>query len=257
MRMITLICLGAACLLAAAPAASRAQSGYALEFDGDDDWVEISDPLDVTGPLTLEGWFRVDTFDGGRIMSNRTGSDGYEIDVMSNGSLRFTTGAYARCMSSISSRLGEWVHFAVTWEGPTGGEIRMYVDGELVQTESLEDPIVSSAGNLAIGCSGSGSYFFDGAIDEIRIFDAVVDGTVIREWMTRRIGPGHPDYAHLQGAWSFEEGSGQATAGEVAGRDGRLGDEAVADAADPLWVNSGMVGVTSSTWGGLKGIYRP
>jgi hypothetical protein len=30
-----------------------AQSGYALEFDGIDDRVVVSDPINITGPLTL------------------------------------------------------------------------------------------------------------------------------------------------------------------------------------------------------------
>ncbi|MBU0740983.1 LamG domain-containing protein [bacterium] len=257
MRTAGWIGLGAAMVLGLAAGGTWAQSGYALEFDGIDDRVTVSDPVNATGPLTLEAWIRPDAFDGGRILSNRDAANGYEIDINSLGSLRFTINGGARGMLDISQYLGQWVHLAVTWEGPAGGDIDIYANGEAEAAYYYTGTMSDATGSLAIGISGWGTYPFDGAIDEIRVFDTVVGQEAIRTWMTRRIGPGHPDYAHLQGAWSFEEGSGQVAAGSVLGRDGQLGNETGTDAADPAWIGSGMVGTTRSTWGGVKEIYRP
>ena len=49
---------------------SVADSGYALEFDGIDDWVEVADPVYFTGPMTLEVWIRPDAFAAAGIISN-------------------------------------------------------------------------------------------------------------------------------------------------------------------------------------------
>ena len=235
-----------------------AQSGYALEFDGIDDRVTVSDPVNVTGPLTLEAWIRPDAFDGGRILSNRNASNGYEMDINTSGYLRFTIDGIVRGDVDITSHLGQWVHVAVTWAGPYGGGIILYVNGEMEAIDTFADTMTDATGTLEIGIAAWGDYFsFNGAIDEPRIFDTVVDWETIQVWMTRRIDPGHPDYAHLQGAWSFEDGSGQVATGVISGLDGQLGNEVTADDADPAWIDSGMVGTTWWSWGEVKEAYRP
>ena len=244
-------------VLGVAAGGAWAQSGHALEFDGSDDRVLISDPVNLTGPLTLEAWIRGDAFNGGRILSDRDAANAYELDVDSSGMLRFITNGSIVGMVNISAHLGQWVHVAVTWAGSAEGDLVMYVDGEAELNGYYWGAIIDATANLVIGNTPNGSFPFDGAIDEVRIFDNVVGQEAIRVWMTRRIDAGHPDHAHLQGAWSFEDASGQVATCAVPGRDGQLGSDAGADAADPAWIDSGMVGTTRSTWGGVKAGYRP
>jgi hypothetical protein len=217
------------------------ESGYALEFDGVDDRVEVSDEVNVTGPLTVEAWIRADEWRG-RIAD----CTGYMLDVY-GGQLRFATDNYVRAQADISAYLGEWVHVAATWEGPSGGGIVLYVNGAAVNVSSFTGVMTWPAFPLIIGSDG-GPNPFHGAIDEVRVFDAALAGSVIRDWKNRRIGPEHPDYAHLQGAWSFEVGAGQIVIGAVPGRDGQLGAEAGVDAADPTWITSGMGARSLRAW---------
>jgi hypothetical protein len=255
MRMSSWMGIVATVTIGVAAGGAVAQSGYALEFDGDDDRVVVADPVNVTGPLTLEAWIRCDAFDGGRILSNRNAANGYEMDIDASGWLRFTIDGSVKCHHDITAHLGEWIHVAVTWAGPGDGSIVMYLDGETLTTDSFAGTMSDATGILAIGMAAWDQYTFSGAIDEPRIFDTVVDGDTIRTWMNRRIDPGHPDYAHLRGAWCFEDGAGQVAACEVAGLDGQLGTDAGEDAADPAWVASGMVEMTRSTWGEVKETY--
>jgi len=246
--------LGAA--LGAVAGGAWAQVGHALDFDGTDDWVMVDDPVNVTGPLTLEAWIRCDVADGGRIVSNRFGPNGYEMDVSSSNRLRFTVNGSAEGGCDITAHVGEWTHVAVTWEGPSTGAIVIYVNGEIEDENSRTLPMTDATSHLAVGVAAWGSYFFDGAIDEVRVFDTVLDQETIRVWMTRRIDAGHPQYAHLQAAWSFEENGGQVAVDLVSGLEGRLGDAPEADDGDPAWVASGMVARENATWGEMKALYR-
>lgn len=256
--MMKHVLTGVAMLLLAATAFAGGgdRDGSALQFDGVDDYVQIPDPIAATGPLTLECWVRADEFTGGRIMSNRDTSDGYEVDIVPDGRLRFTVNGNVYADADISAHLGEWIHVAVTWEGPVTGAIHIYVDGDLVTDGFETTAMVPTPANLTIGRPAwVDLYFFHGAIDEVRVFDTVVSQENIRIWMTRLIGPDHPDYAHLVGAWSFEDGSGQVAAGEVPGTDGQLGSTSGVDADDPTWITSGMVATQAATWGAVKTLF--
>ena len=237
-------------------AAATAQPGSALDFDGDD-YVEVSDPIDLRDAFTVEAWIRPDAFDGGRFVSNRL-TGGYEMDVVSGGMLRFTLNYTVRAQADISAHLGSWIHVAATWAGPVVGDIVIYVNGEIAATESSSDPIMDPAATLCIGRQPNSFNHFDGGIDEVRIFSAVLDQETIAVWSTRVIGAGHPYYAQLEAAWSFEEGSGQAVAdsGGVGGRDGVLGSTPGADTTDPTWITSGMVAMEEMSFGELKALFR-
>ncbi len=246
--------LAAALLLAAVSAA--AQSGTALDFDGGD-YLEIADSVDVRGPLTIEAWIRPDSMDGGRFISNRSGG-GYEMDVVADGRVRFTLNGSVAGSMNISAHVGSWVHVAATWAGPAGGDIVLYVNGAEAGTSFTTVTVDAPASVLRIGAQPGGNYRFDGGIDDVRVYSAVVDPATIAQWRTRAMGPSHPYYAQLEGAWSFEEGSGQTVAnlGPVAGRDGTLGSGSGVDDADPAWIDGGFVGNQDLTMSRLKVLFR-
>lgn len=237
--------------------AATAQPGNALDFQGAQ-YVEVPDPIDLSGPITLEAWIKADAFDGGRIISNRDSGNGYEMDVIPSGFLRFTLNGTARGMCDISGHLGIWTHVAVTWAGPVDGAIVIYVDGEVAANDYWAGADETATGFFYIGQAAWGAYPFNGAIDEVRVFSTVVSPETIKVWSTRHIDAGHPDYASLEGAWNFEEGSGQVAA-NVTGdtsRDGQLGSTSGPDAEDPVWIVSGVVAVEPMTFGEVKALYR-
>jgi hypothetical protein len=146
---------------------------------------------------------------------------------------------------------------AATWEGPIGGDVVLYVNGEVAAISSTTAEVEDATANLTIGRGAWEWYTFNGAIDEPRIFETVVDGSVIRTWMTRRIDAGHPAFAHLRGAWSFEEAAGQVAVNAVAGLNGQLGTSGAVDDGDPAWIVSGMVAAEQWSWSEIKEAYRP
>jgi hypothetical protein len=245
-------CLVTLALLMAASGA-MAQPGGSLDFDGGD-YVEIADPIDLGGPLTLEVWIHPDAFDGGRIISNRGG--GYEIDTVSDGRVRFTINSSVRASANISAHLGTWVHIAVTWAGPVDGDVILYVNGEVAATSTSTNEIDPPAGVFRIGSQPSNSWHFDGGIDEVRVFSTVVDPSTIALWQTRHMASDHPNYAQLEGAWSFEDGSGQVAQDLLGVRNGTLGSESGADDADPTWALGGLVANENMSLGDIKLLFR-
>jgi hypothetical protein len=257
MRLADWIGLLAAAMFLLAAHGVAEGADYALEFDGVDDYVSVPDTIAVTYPMTLEAWIRADFVDG-RILSERGGNDGFELDLDSAGELRFTINSSVACSTDFLPYVGQWVHVAAVWEGLGDWTVRLYINGVPIQPWSQLEAMNPPTANLKIGCGNSyaGNYF-DGAIDEVRIFDTAVAPETIAEWMHREISSEHPDFAHLKAAWSFNEGSGQSASSMVGspGCDGRLGNDAGGDDADPAWIPSGAVATQAITWGRTKALY--
>lgn len=76
---------------------------------------------------------------------------------------------------------GQWVHFAGTWSGTTA---RVYVDGVLKGSITISGPLVASTGMLRIGgLVSSGNRYFDGSMDEVRIYDRALSQSEIQDDM--------------------------------------------------------------------------
>jgi YD repeat-containing protein len=69
-----------------------------------------------------------------------------------------------------------WSHVALVSDGE---DMRLFVNGKVVDTENAATP-PSTEGALQIGGDSWGEYF-DGAIDEVRLYDRALDGEEIRE----------------------------------------------------------------------------
>lgn len=237
-----------------------------LNFDGIDDQVTVSDPVQLLGPLTLEAWVKVETAtNGGRILSNRNGSEGWEIDIYDPGSgdpqLRFTIGGFVRLSATFPrSLIGTWAHIATSWEGPVGGEHVLYINGTPVNTGANTTPVTPTTELFRIGVTGSAGFgFFHGSIDEVRVWNTVIDPATMVAWFGRPLDLSHPAYANLYGYWNLDEGAGQAAASQVNNLAlvGNLGTQAGADASDPTWETATPLPAERSTFGGIKaGPYR-
>jgi hypothetical protein len=95
----------------------------------------------------------------------------------------------------------EWVHVAATWDGST---IRLYVDGELADTETATSPPATGEGSLKMGCDGPDGQF-TGQIDEVRVYNRALNGAEVGSDMEA------PIQTPKQGpvaAYSFDEGTG-------------------------------------------------
>lgn len=165
---------------AADPSWVSGRTGTALSFDGSDDHVEgpSADTLPVGTGLTLTAWIRTGDANAGDgnaqgIVDTQESSDhGYRLAV-EGGTVEF--GLYAGddgagfTELNSNSRVddGAWHHVAGTWNGT---HMQVYVDGQQDGTATQSD-LSESTQSLFIGVRDVTSGFFDGTIDEVRIYN--------------------------------------------------------------------------------------
>jgi Concanavalin A-like lectin/glucanases superfamily len=184
-----------------------------LDFDGVDDYVSIPDDnsLDVTDEITILVWVKPYSFTdnsyGGIIHKGYSGdpaqATAYGLCVnYSTDQPRFflsTADGYGQSLIGNSSLLiDKWQHIAVTYKS---GDARIYRNGFLdASTTSITGAISTSTNSLTIGKRSS--FYFDGQMGEMAIYDKVLTEQEIKE------------YCEQGGHWSMNEGSGTVSADE-------------------------------------------
>jgi hypothetical protein len=112
----------------------------------------------------------------------------------------------SNAISSGPITLGTWYHAALQYD-KTNQVQRLYINGVLKGTNSVD---VSDAlqANLFFGSRQGGSFFLNGSIDEIRIWNTVLTQTEIRDWMCRKLTPLHPQWNSLLSYYRMDEATG-------------------------------------------------
>ena len=159
---------------------SYSQGGsYALDFDGSNDYVEVSGYTGVTGTSsrTVELWVKTSSY--GMISYWGTNSCGWRFGLRINsiadygtlGALKVEIGCgYKSGTTDLTD--GNWHHLAVAFAtGGSADDFILYVDGNQESTSSLDRVFnTQSSSNVKIGYWDE---YFNGQFDEVRIWDDV------------------------------------------------------------------------------------
>ena len=175
--------------------------GAALNFDGTNDLVTVNDAnvLDLTTGMTLEAWVNPDVAPSNwrSIIAKERASNSltYQLTAGSNSSNRPATRIYAGgAVRSLpgGTRLtaGTWVHLASTYDGTS---MRLFVNGVQVATQAQTGAITATTNQLRIGGSTTMSQYFDGRVDEVRIYARALTAAEIQTDMVTPITPLAPD----------------------------------------------------------------
>src|SRR5262249_12628960 len=99
----------------------------------------------------------------------------------------------------------------------------IYVDGTAASTFTATSDLVHvGTQQVRIGNRESDNSFFDGMIDEVRLWSIARSAADIQCDRSRRIEPDHPDYAALTALWRFDEASGTTATDQKLLHDGTL-----------------------------------
>ncbi|KXK40425.1 MAG: exo-alpha-sialidase [Saprospiraceae bacterium] len=194
------------------------QTGKALFLDGAGDYMTVADHTDLNikkgESFTLTCWVKTSTsIDYHRIVSKRGGSaasnSGFEMIIQSGTgnlgiNLRSTSGTNAGPpfgTTTISD--GKWHHVAMVVNAAAHTS-KIYVDGKLDQTNNsnaIGAESFQNATSLNIGASAEPSFYWNGWLDEIRIWKKALSDNEILKDLTQTVTETEPD---IVAAWNFE-----------------------------------------------------
>jgi hypothetical protein len=165
--------------------------GRGLTFNGAGDVVTIGDaaPLHLTTGMTLEAWVNLGASGNWRtaILKEQTGALSYALYVNSDTnrpSGHVTTSAETDTRGSAAVATGAWTHLAVTYDG---ANLRLYVNGAQVSSKAVTGTISTTAQPLRLGGNGVWGEYFQGTLDEVRVYNRALTTLEVQGDMGRAV----------------------------------------------------------------------
>ncbi len=151
----------------------------ALQFDGQDDYVEVgSVGIDGMDRRTLAGWAKASTTEipaetgvFGFIPDGTTDGTYFDVEVDDAGNYVVNVQGLVAIFGAVDT---QWHHFALTYDG---GEGSWYLDGQFIDSLAGE---LGTLDQVRIGARLSNSKYFPGLVDDIRIYNRVLTEAEIR-----------------------------------------------------------------------------
>lgn len=153
-----------------------------LDFDGRNDYGQANGILGGLNEASLMAW--VDLHAGFSAEGVIVGQDKFHIQVNSNKQLQAIVNGYTLTSSTVLNT-NQWYHVAAVYRN---GQLQLYVNGQLVNSMAISGSIVTDATPLTLGKSpNSLTRFFNGKIDEVRIFKVALSVTQLQRMVYQEI----------------------------------------------------------------------
>ncbi len=159
---------------------SAGKIGGAIEFDGDDDYVEIGreSNFDIADQITVSAWIKVNQFNKEWQAVIAKGDSAWRIQrIQNNNALEFAcsglkipSGApWGNLYGERNVNDGQWHHIAGIYDG---SKMYLYIDGTVDTSQPASGRINTNDEPVFIGenSENTGRYW-DGLIDDVRIYN--------------------------------------------------------------------------------------
>jgi len=178
---------------------------YSINFDGNNDYILIPDhnQLDLTENYTIEAWIFPESFTwlAGIVSKYQTsGANGYLLRLTDQAPYSGISFDEKKTSTGVLNN-NQWYHIAAVNEQ---GDRKLYING-------VETPLSGSSLNISpnnnplrIG-SDYGSRFFNGRIDEVRLWDTPKTQAEINNYMNQELSGSE---LNLVAYYRFNEGGG-------------------------------------------------
>ena len=212
-QILTIYNDGGSILIFEAENTNNSGAGMAASLDGEDDYIEInhSVSLNISDEITVEAWFNPNTLItpcGWQAIVQKAWTSHVEPYYLysigySNIDYRgfFMLGiegifCYLYGLNQIVST-GNWYHLVGTYNG---AQMKIYVNGMLINSYNQTGTINTAITPLHIGKFTNVNYFFNGIIDEVRIWNYARTQIEIQNTMNYTLVGDEPG---LMGYWNF------------------------------------------------------
>jgi chitodextrinase len=158
--------------------------GKALSFNGANSLVTIPDApaLDFTSGMTLEAWVKPSALSGlwrTVVLKEMPGELAYALYAKGDTSAPsgiVNTGSEQFNRTRVTLSLRRWTHLAATYDGKMS---RFYLNGQLVAYASASGSILTSNGSLDIGGNNVWNEWFNGVIDDVRVYNRALSASEV------------------------------------------------------------------------------
>jgi prepilin-type N-terminal cleavage/methylation domain-containing protein len=164
----------------------------ALSFDGNDyvNFGSARENLQMgTGAITLEHWIKLSPWSGYRILffgGAGGGWNGYATGLSTDcSSFHYevcgSTGGRQSADVNIGIELNKWNYIVFIFDG-INNRMTCYLNGEKKDNRSISDPgNVRNSHIFAIGSHNGSSWFYNGSIDDVRIYNEALSTAQIQQ----------------------------------------------------------------------------
>ena len=218
--------------------------GGALSFDGADDYVGLPGlGTFYNAGFTLEAWVQKaatknDVGDRRQLDRDRADALGRPSRVAPSPDARQQPLLATSTRAAIPA-VGQWQHLAATFDGATA---RYYVDGVEVASRAFAGS-VGTSNTWRIGAYGFGpGGFFDGVIDEVRVYDRALGAAEIVADRNQPLGLADPDTPTMPGNFAVSSTTGTSV---TLGWGASVDDTGVAGYT--VYVDDAVAGTTTGT----------
>jgi len=175
----------------------KGQSSKAYDFNGTSDYAEVADnaTLDFgdTSDFTISGWFNRDTSVNDHVIAAKrnslsTASDaGYIVYIQGSDDKLYLdisdgTDEYQLASTSTFAATG-WNFFVVAWDQDSAANSEIYING--VADSATDTGTIGNVGDLSnsvtlrFGSESDGASYFDGKIDDVRLYNRALSATEV------------------------------------------------------------------------------
>ena len=175
---------------------SAGRFGNGLTFNGTSSYVTVNDSnsLGLSTGYTLEAWVKPATIKSSNILTKEiTNGAVYNLYAYEDADLpaaSFNDGSGYRVTSGVNQLpINTWSHLVATYDRQF---LRLYVNGVQVASRAFTSLIQQSSGALKIGGNSIWGEYFNGVIDEVRIYNRALSDTEIQDDLNTAIAKANP-----------------------------------------------------------------
>ncbi|MBI4127699.1 MAG: DUF2341 domain-containing protein, partial [Parcubacteria group bacterium] len=176
------------------PTWTTGKYGNGLSFDGVNDYVgmgAISNSF-ISSRFTISGWFKSNATAGGEIFKMQANAQSDTGMYVNDAARKMGCNAWPSAgINSITSVTDNSWHFGTCVYD--GANLTLYVDGVRENSSSISTPGTSASAGWNIGRHNAGTSFFNGSIDDVRIYNRALSAAEVSSLYNATARPDYED----------------------------------------------------------------